>query len=70
MVGGTYKFAPLLPLYGGYSEANRAPTAAELGCADPDNECFIESFLTDDPPLKQVISHTYEAGLRGNTKSL
>ena len=69
MVGGTYKFAPLLSLYGGYSEANRAPTAAELGCADPDNECFIESFLTDDPPLKQVISHTYEAGLRGNTKS-
>ena len=69
MIGGTYKFAPALSLYGGYSEANRAPTAAELGCADPDNECFIESFLTDDPPLKQVVSHTYEAGFRGENKS-
>lgn len=69
MVGGTYKFFPALSIYGGYSEANRAPTAAELGCADPDNECFIESFLTDDPPLKQVISHTYEAGFRGDGKS-
>lgn len=69
MVGGAYKFSPALQLYGAYSEANRAPTAAELGCAEPQNECFIESFLTDDPPLKQVISHTYEAGFRGDSKS-
>ncbi|MEQ1577942.1 MAG: TonB-dependent receptor, partial [Hyphomicrobium sp.] len=65
MVGGTYRLMPGLSVYGGYSEANRAPTAAELGCAEPTNPCFIESFLTDDPPLKQVVSHTYEAGLRG-----
>ena len=51
--------------YGGYSEANRAPTAAELACADPDNPCLIESFLTSDPHLKQVVSHTWETGLRG-----
>lgn len=68
-VGATYQWLPGLTLYGGYSEANRAPTAAELACADPDNPCPIESFLTDDPPLKQVVSKTYELGVRGKTKS-
>ncbi len=65
MVGATYKLAPGLTVYGSYAEANRAPTAAELACADPDNPCLIESFLTADPPLKQVVSHTFELGLRG-----
>lgn len=69
MAGATYALAPGLTLYGGYSEANRAPTAAELACADPDNPCLIESFLTADPPLKQVVSHTFELGLRGNLAS-
>jgi iron complex outermembrane recepter protein len=52
MAGATYKLATGLTLYGSYAEANRAPTAAELACADPDNPCLIESFLTADPPLK------------------
>ena len=65
MGGLTYKIAPGLSIYGSYAEANRAPTAAELACADPVNPCLIESFLTADPPLKQVVSHTYETGLRG-----
>jgi iron complex outermembrane receptor protein len=33
-------------------------------CADPNNPCLIESFLTSDPPLKQVVSQTWETGLR------
>ncbi len=66
MAGATYKLLPGLTLYGSYAEANRAPTAAELACADPVNPCLIESFLTADPPLKQVVSHTFELGLRGN----
>jgi outer membrane receptor protein involved in Fe transport len=69
MAGATYKLAPGLTLYGSYAEANRAPTAAELACADPDNPCLIESFLTADPPLKQVISRTFELGLRGKLAS-
>lgn len=36
-VGLTYEAMPGITLYGGYSEANRAPTPAELACADPDN---------------------------------
>ena len=64
--GLAYEFVPGISMYGGYSEANRAPTPAELACADPENPCPIESFLTDDPPLKQVVTDTWEAGFRGD----
>jgi outer membrane receptor protein involved in Fe transport len=56
---------PGLTLYGSYAEANRAPTPAELACSDPNFPCLLESFLTADPPLDQVVSHTWELGLRG-----
>jgi iron complex outermembrane receptor protein len=69
MIGGTYKITPGLTAYAGYSEANRAPTPLELACADPARPCLIAAFLIADPPLKQVVSRTVEAGLRG-TKEL
>lgn len=69
IIGGTYKITPELTFYASYSEANRAPTPLELGCADPANPCTIATFLVSDPDLKQVVSHTIEAGLRG-TKEL
>ena len=53
----------------GYSEANRAPTPLELACADPARPCIVAAFLIADPPLKQVVSRTVEAGFRG-TKEL
>ena len=31
----------------------------------PTTPCHIDNFLIADPPLKQVVSHTIEAGLRG-----
>jgi outer membrane receptor protein involved in Fe transport len=65
IIGATYKINSGLTAYAGYSEANRAPTPLELGCADPAHPCIIASFLVSDPPLKQVVSRTYEAGLRG-----
>ena len=65
MAGANYKLLPGISLYGGYSESNRAPTPAELGCAEPAFPCLIESFLTDDPPLEQVVGRTAEVGLRG-----
>ena len=65
VIGATYKLTPGLTAYAGYSEANRAPTPLELGCSDPNHPCIIDSFLVADPPLKQVVSHTVEAGLRG-----
>ena len=69
MVGGTYKITPELTAYAGYSEANRAPTPLELACADPARPCIVAAFLIADPPLKQVVSRTVEAGFRG-TKEL
>ncbi len=65
LIGANYKLGSGLSIYGGYSESNRAPTPAELGCAEPDNPCLIESFLTDDPPLDQVVGRTAEIGVRG-----
>jgi outer membrane receptor protein involved in Fe transport len=65
VVGATYKITGNLTAYGGYSEANRAPTPLELGCSDPVRPCLIDGFLISDPPLKQVVSHNFEAGLRG-----
>ena len=65
VIGATYKLTPNVTIYGGYSEANRAPTPLELGCSDPNHPCMIDSFLVADPPLKQVVSHTFEAGVRG-----
>lgn len=66
MIGGTYKITPGLTAYAGYSEANRAPTPLELECANPNMPCIIATFLVSDPPLKQVVSHTFEAGFRGS----
>jgi iron complex outermembrane receptor protein len=65
VIGFTYKLTPDLTAYAGYSEANRAPTPLELGCASPTTPCMIDNFLIADPPLQQVVAHTYEAGLRG-----
>ena len=69
VVGTTYKFTPQFNAYAGYSEANRAPTPAELACADPARPCLLDNFLVSDPPLKQVVARTYEAGLRGHHRS-
>jgi outer membrane receptor protein involved in Fe transport len=65
IIGGTYKITPGLTAYAGYSEANRAPTPLELECADPNRPCILATFLVADPPLKQVVSRTVEAGFRG-----
>lgn len=64
--GLTYEIAPWLTVYGGYAVANRTPTPAELSCAGPSNSCSLANFFVGDPDLRQVVSHTFEAGLRGS----
>ena len=66
LAGLTYKFDDALSLFGGYSEANRAPTPLELDCASQTQPCLLESALVADPPLAQVVSHTWQAGARGS----
>ncbi|MGD0316655.1 MAG: TonB-dependent receptor [Xanthobacteraceae bacterium] len=66
MVGATYKLTPNLTLYGDFAVANRAPTPLELGCSDPLRPCLIDNALVGDPNLNQVVTYTFEAGLRGH----
>jgi outer membrane receptor protein involved in Fe transport len=55
-------------LYFGYSEGNRAPTSVELGCADPKLPCKLPNSMAGDPPLKQVVTRTIEAGVRSGSE--
>ncbi len=66
-IGMTYQLVPGLTAYAGYAEGSRAPTASEIECSDPKAPCLLPSSLSADPPnLRQVVSRTYEVGLRGS----
>ena len=54
-----------LTTYAKYGEGSRAPTAMELTCANPNAPCSLPNAMAGDPSLKQVISKTFEGGLRG-----
>jgi outer membrane receptor protein involved in Fe transport len=64
-IGTTYALSPALTSYVSYNEGSRTPTSIELGCADPANPCKLPNAMAGDPPLKQVVTKTWEAGLRG-----
>lgn len=64
-VGLTWSPIRTLNAYASYTQGSRAPTAIELGCADPNNPCSLPNALASDPPLDQVVTGTWEAGLRG-----
>jgi iron complex outermembrane receptor protein len=63
--GLAWKLTDAITVYGGYAETNRAPTPLELSCSNPLKPCLLENALVSDPPLKQVVSRTWQAGLRG-----
>ena len=63
--GFTYALSPRATLYASYGEANRAPTPAELACADRSAPCSLTNFFVADPPLRQVVARSLEAGIRG-----
>jgi iron complex outermembrane recepter protein len=68
VAGVTFKISPEISTYASYSEANRAPTPLELGCSSPSQPCMIDNFLVADPPIKQVVARTVEAGFKGDNK--
>ena len=63
--GLSYAPSRVINAYAGYSESSRTPTSIELGCADPNFGCRLPNSMAGDPPLDQVVSKTWEAGLRG-----
>jgi outer membrane receptor protein involved in Fe transport len=64
-VGLAARVLPRLTLFGAYSEGFRAPTAAELTCADPNAPCNLPNAFIADPALQPVVARTYEFGARG-----
>ncbi len=68
-IGLTYSPFRFASAYVSYSEASRAPTAVELGCADPAEPCNLPNALVSDPPLAQVVTRTVEAGMRSTGES-
>jgi outer membrane receptor protein involved in Fe transport len=68
-IGVVFSPLRLVKAYLSYSEGSRAPTAVELGCADPNQPCKLPNALAGDPPLNQIVTRTWEAGLRGGIES-
>jgi iron complex outermembrane recepter protein len=63
--GLAFRALPNLTLFASYSEGFRAPTPAELTCADPNAPCNLPNAFVADPPLDPVVARTYELGARG-----
>ncbi|NTV09451.1 MAG: TonB-dependent receptor [Zoogloea sp.] len=64
-LGVTWEAAPALTAYASAGQSNRAPSPIELACADPNAPCTLPNAMQSDPYLKQVVTQTVEAGLRG-----
>src|SRR5262249_35161976 len=65
-VGLTLRPLRGLTLFGSYNEGFRAPTAAELSCADPNAPCNLPNAFIADPALQPVVGRTYELVARGH----
>lgn len=63
--GLSYAPSANLTAWLGYNQGSRAPSVVELGCADPTNPCRLPNAMASDPALRQVVTHTWEAGVRG-----
>lgn len=64
-IGITWSLVSSVNAYARFSQGSRAPTSIELGCADPTDPCSLPNSLSSDPPLQQVVTDTWEVGLRG-----
>ena len=68
--GVTFSPTPTVNLYAGYGEGSRAPDVHRTrvrGSAEP---CKLPNALAGDPPLRQVVTRTVEAGIRGTRQAL
>ena len=64
-VGAVFQAGGGASVFARYAESNRAPTAAELSCADPAEPCRVPNAFVSDPPLEQAVARSVEGGLRG-----
>jgi len=68
-LGVSFTPRPSLSVYAGFSQGNRPPSPIELGCSDRASPCNLPNAMASDPPLKQVVSRTFETGVRGKTEA-
>ncbi|PNG24393.1 hypothetical protein CR492_19090 [Methylocella silvestris] len=70
-IGATYAVTPDLLAYAGYSEAAHVGTPAGIICDDMELPCsFKPPFFVTEQVLPQTVTHTYEAGFRGQLPTL
>jgi iron complex outermembrane receptor protein len=70
LAGISWQASDTVSVFASYAEANRAPTPLELDCADPNKPCLLEGSLVSDPPLRQVVARTWQAGIHGGSNGL
>jgi len=58
---------PRLIAFAGLNRSSRNPTPVELTCADPEDPCRLPNAFVADPPLDEVVTTGWEAGLRGRS---
>lgn len=75
--GAVWHWRSDMDFYGSYSESSRLPTPIELACSEEilaariasnpgdEVECRLPNAFLADPPLDEVISETFEFGVRG-----
>lgn len=68
-IGLTYNPVDDVTTWLAYDEGTRAPTPSELTCADPAAPCSLPNAFLADPPLRQVIARSWEAGARGHAQN-
>jgi hypothetical protein len=68
--GMTYELPRGVTAFGSFSISSRVPTPSELSCADPEDPCRLPNAFVADPPLEQVVAHTWEGGARGRVEDV
>ena len=68
--GITWQASRSANVYASYAQSSRVPTPVELTCADPEDPCRLPNAFVSDPPLRQIVARTWEAGLRDTTGAL
>lgn len=78
-IGGVWRVNESASLYAGFGMSSRAPTPIELACneyvferavelgddEDEEFECRLPNAFLADPPLDDVVTRSFEAGVRG-----
>lgn len=68
--GITWQAGRSTNLYASYAQSSRVPTPVELTCADPEDPCRLPNAFVSDPPLRQIVARTWEAGARDTMGAL